>query len=358
MAAPGLACWRELTRVQRSEFGRLEDGRTVDRFVLREDGLEVSVLAYGATIQAVRVPDRDGEVADVVLGFDDLAGYLGAHPYFGATIGRFANRIGRARFALDGVEHRLPANDGPSCLHGGTVGFDHHLWSAQHGPGESVQLRHTSPDGDMGFPGELTATVTFTVTGQDLRVDYTAQTDRPTVVNLTNHSYFNLAASAAPVDRHEVRLAASRFTPVDQDVVPTGEVAEVAGTPLDFRSFRPIGDALGESHEQLRRAKGLDHNWVIESDARGEPRLAAEVREAATGRSLQVWTDQPGVQFYTGNLLDGTVTGKGGRVYRKGDGFCLETQHFPDSPNRPSFPSTVLRPGETYRTTTVFRFGR
>jgi aldose 1-epimerase len=211
----------------------------------------------------------------------------------------------------------------------------------------------------MGFPGELTATVTFTVTGQDLRVDYTAQTDRPTVVNLTNHSYFNLAGSGAgPVHDHEVRLAASRFTPVDQDVIPTGELAEVAGTPLDFRTFRAVGDALGESHEQLRRAKGLDHNWVIDGDAGAAPRLAAEVREATTGRSLQVWTDQPGVQFYTGNLLDGTLTGKAGRVYGKGDAFCLETQHFPDSPNQPSFPSTVLRPGETFSSTTLFRFGR
>ena len=350
--------------MQRSEFGRLEDGRSVDRFVLGGDGLEVSVLAYGATIQAVRVPDRAGKVDDVVLGFDDLAGYLGSHPYFGATIGRFANRIGRARFTLDGVEHRLPSNDGPSCVHGGTVGFDRHLWSARAGrgseadsssTGESVELTHVSPDGDMGFPGTLTATVAFTVNGRDLRIDYTATSDRPTVVNLTNHSYFNLAGTGS-VEDHEVRLLASRFTPVDENVVPTGELTEVSGTPLDFGSFRPIGPALREPHEQLRRARGLDHNWVIDGAGDGSLRLAAQVREPSNGRALEVWTDQPGVQFYTGNLLDGTLVGKSGSVYSTGAGLCLETQHFPDSPNRPAFPSTVLRPGETYRTSTVFRF--
>ena len=342
--------------MERSAFGRLEDGRTVDRFVLRSDVLEVAVLTHGATVQSVLVPDRDGNMDDIVLGFDELGGYLAPHAYIGATVGRYANRIARGRFSLDGTEHRLPVNDGPTCLHGGTDGFDRQLWSARAGSGsESVELTHVSPDGDMGFPGRLTATVTFAVNGRDLRIDYTATSDQPTVVNLTNHSYFNLAGTGS-VEHHEVRLLASRFTPVDESVVPTGEITEVAGTPLDFCSFRPVGPALREPHEQLRHARGFDHNWVIDGAGDGALRLAAQVREPGNGRALEVWTDQPGVQFYTGNLLDGTLVGKAGRVYQKGAGFCLETQHFPDSPNRPAFPSTVLRPGETYRTSTVFRF--
>jgi aldose 1-epimerase len=345
--------------VEQSSFGRLADGRAVDRILLRSDALEVGVLTHGATVQSVLVPDRDGRVDDVVLGFDDLGGYLAPHPYFGATIGRYANRIAQARFTLDGVEHELPANNGPSCLHGGTVGFDRHLWTAHESSGprgsESVELSHVSPDGDMGFPGALTATVTFTVSGPDLRIDYRATTERPTVVNMTNHSYFNLAGAGSATD-HEVHLLASRFTPVDDTVVPTGEITEVAGTPLDFTSFRTIGSALEQPHDQLRRAQGLDHNWVIDGAGDGAMRLAAAVREPSSGRVMEVWTDQPGVQFYTGNLLDGTLVGKGGHVYRKGDAFCLETQHFPDSPNQPAFPSTALRPGETYRTSTVFRF--
>jgi aldose 1-epimerase len=349
--------------VQRSEFGVLADGRGVDRFVLGGGALQVAVLAYGGIIQSVLVPDRDGRLDDVVLGFDDLAGYLGSPTYFGATIGRYANRIAGGRFTLAGVEHQLPVNDGPTCLHGGTVGFDKHLWSVQESSSrESVRLSHVSPDGDMGFPGQLTATVTFTVHGSDLRIDYTARTDRPTVVNLTNHSYFNLAgAGSGSVHDHEVRLLASRFTPVDEVLIPTGALAAVAGTPMDFASNRSIGAALrdGQDDEQVRRAAGgFDHTWVVDgSEHRGE-QLVAQAREPTTGRTLEVRTDQPGVQFYTGSLLDGSVVGKDGRAYQKGDAFCLETQHFPDSPNQPSFPSTVLRPGETYRTSTVFRFGR
>ena len=345
-------------------FGHVEDGRTVDRVVLRSDQLEVVILTYGATVQAVRTGDRDGRVDDVVLGFDDLAGYLAPHPYIGAVVGRFANRIARGRFTLDGVEHRLPVNDGPNCMHGGTVGFDRHIWTAREltaqngGEGDRVELRHVSPDGDMGFPGELSATVTYTVRGGELRVDYQAWTDRPTVLNLTNHSYFNLAgAGSGSVEDHQVRLLANRFTPVDADLIPTGEPASVAGTPLDFRSPRAVGAALRDGHEQVVRARGYDHNWVLDGDGDGSLHLAAEAQEPASGRRLEVWTDQPGVQFYSGNFLDGTLVGKGGRVYRQGDAFCLETQHFPDSPNQPSFPSTVLRPGEAYRTSTAFRFG-
>jgi aldose 1-epimerase len=347
--------------VQRSEFGRLDDGRPVERYVLGGDALQVAVLAYGATIQSLLVPDRDGRVDDVVLGFDDLAGYLAPHPYFGATVGRYANRVAGGRFSLDGVEHQLPVNDGPNCVHGGPAGFDKALWSAQAAGADSVQLRHTSPDGDMGFPGRLTASVTFTVIGSDLRIDYEATTDGATVVNLTNHSYFNLAgAGAGSVEDHEVRVQASRYTPVDEVLIPTGELAAVEGTPMDLRTFRPIGAALedGREDEQIRRAAGgFDHNWVIDGSEPAREQLAAQAREPATGRTLEVWTDQPGVQFYTGSLLDGKVVGKSGRTHQKGDAFCLETQHFPDSPNQPVFPSTVLRPGETYRTSTVFRFG-
>jgi aldose 1-epimerase len=347
--------------VQRSEFGRLDDGRSVERFVLGGAALQVSVLTYGATIQSVRVPDRDGRVDDVVLGFDDLVGYLAPHPYFGATVGRYANRIAGGRFSLAGAEHRLPVNDGPNCLHGGTVGFDKALWSARAAGVDSVELSHVSPDGDMGFPGQLTASVTFTVSGSDLRIAYEATTDQATVLNLTNHSYFNLAgAGSGSVDDHEVRVLANRYTPVDEVLIPTGELAAVAGTPMDLRSPRPIGAALrdGQGDEQVRRAAGgFDHNWVIDESERGGERLAAEVHEPTTGRRLEVWTDQPGVQLYTGSLLDGTVVGKGGRAYEKGDAFCLETQHFPDSPNQPAFPSTVLRAGGTFTTSTVFRFG-
>ena len=347
--------------MQRSEFGRLDGGRSVDRFVLGGDALQVAVLTYGATIQSVLVPDRDGRVDDVVLGFDDLAGYLAPHPYFGATIGRYANRIAGGRFTLAGVEHQLPVNDGPNCLHGGTVGFDKALWSVRAASADSVALSHVSPDGDMGFPGQLTVRVTFTVSGSDLRINYAATTDQATVVNLTNHSYFNLAgAGAGSAEDHEVRVLPSRYTPVDEALIPTGELADVAGTPMDLRSFRPIGAALrdGQGDEQVRRAAGgFDHNWAIDGMVRGADRLAAQVREPTTGRTLEVWTDQPGVQFYTGSLLDGTVVGKGGRAYEKGDGFCLETQHFPDSPNQPAFPSTVLRAGGTFTTGTVFRFG-
>jgi len=346
--------------MESAPFGRLKDLRSVERLVLRSHQLEVALLTFGATIASVRTPDRHGRVDDVVLGFDDLDGYLGPHPYFGAVIGRFANRIAGGRFTLDGEEHQLPVNNGPNCMHGGTVGFDRHVWSA-HEPrdpdgGDAVELRHVSPDGDMGFPGELAANVTYTVRDGDLRVDYEATTDRATVVNLTNHSYFNLAgAGSGTVEGHEMRLAASRFTPVDADLIPTGELAPVAGTPLNFVTSQPIGAALRTGAEQVVRARGFDHNWVIDG-ADGSVRLAAQVREPNSGRVLEVWTDQPGVQFYSGNFLDATLAGKGGRVYRQGDAFCLETQHFPDSPNQPEFPSTVLRPGETYRTSTVFRF--
>jgi aldose 1-epimerase len=339
----------------RESFGRTPDGREVERVVLRSDVVEVAVLSFGATVQSVLVPDAQGRVDDVVLGFDELDGYLGPHPYLGSVIGRYANRIADGRFPLDGEQHQVPVNNGPNALHGGTEGFDHRLWDVAEATEESVTLRLVSPHGDMGFPGRLEAEVSYRLSGGDLRLDYRATTDRPTVVNLTNHTYWNLAGGGT-VEGHEVQVEASGFTPVDADLIPTGDVARVDGTPFDFRSPRLLGDRLRDADEQLLRAQGYDHNLVLDGEA-GTLRPVARVRDPGSGRTLEVSTDQPGLQLYSGNFLDGTLVGKRGRTYRQGDAFCLETQHFPDSPNRPEFPSTVLQPGEVYATTTVFRLG-
>jgi aldose 1-epimerase len=337
--------------VRREVFGVLPDGREVARFVLRSGEHEVAVLTYGAVLQSVRVPDARGDAGDVVLGFDDLDGYLADDGFQGAVVGRFANRIARARFALDGVEHVLPANHGEACLHGGPDGFARRLWSAREVP-DGVELTLTSPDGDMGFPGELTATVRYELTDEGLSLGYGAATDAPTVVNLTNHAYWNLAGTGT-VEDHVLELPGSRFVAVDEALIPTG-IEPVDGTPLDFRSPRRIGDRLRAPAEQLRRARGYDHAWLPDGSGM---RLAARVRDPVSGRVLEVRSDQPSVQFYSGNFLDGSAAGRGGRAHRQGDGLCLETQHLPDSPNRPEFPSTVLRPGERYETRTVFRFG-
>jgi aldose 1-epimerase len=344
--------------MEQREFGKLDDGTSVAAMSIGGGDLEVEVLTYGAIVQSLRVPDVTGEVDDVVLGFDDLSGYVGTHPYFGAVIGRYANRIAKGRFSLDGKDYEVPVNNGPNSLHGGTEGFDRRVWSVEDSTSENaVTLRLVSPDGDMGYPGELTATVTYTVEGSDLRVDYTATTDAPTVLNLTNHSYFNLAGQGSgTVENHRLELDAARFTRVDDTAIPTGELAGVDGTPMDFRSPKRIGESLRTEDEQLLWGQGYDHNWVLDDAPEGSVRRAARVVEPAGGRVLEVWTDQPGVQFYSGNFLDGTIVGKAGRIYRQGDAFCLETQHFPDSPNQRSFPSTVLRPGETFTSTTVFRF--
>jgi aldose 1-epimerase len=303
------------------------------------------------------VPDRDGRPANVVLGFDRLQGYLDhPDPYFGALIGRYGNRIAEGSFTLDGAEHRLPVNNGANSLHGGETGFDRRLWTAT--PFDSgLELRLVSPDGDQGYPGTLNVTVRYTLTVENaLRIDYLATTDAPTVVNLTNHSYFNLAGEGTgDVYDHLLQLDASQFTPVDAGLIPTGEIAPVAGTPLDFREPVAVGERIRAGHAQLEHAGGYDHNWVLDRPAEGLTR-AARVSEPTTGRVLTVHTTEPGVQFYSGNFLDGTMRGTGGRLYRQGDGLALETQHFPDSPNQPAFPSTVLRPGETYRSTTVYEF--
>ena len=346
------------TEITCASWGRTAEG-PVDRYTLAGDGgLTVRVLTYGGILQSIEVPDRAGRPANVALGFGDLQSYLdNPGPYFGAIIGRFGNRIAGGRFALDGVTRHVPVNDGPNSLHGGTTGFDRRIWAAEPVP-DGLRLTHVSPDGDQGFPGELTVTVGYTLTaGTGLRIDYTATTTAPTVVNLTNHSYFNLGGEGSgPVSGHLLRLDADHYTPVDATLIPTGEIAPVDGTPMDFRTPTAIGARIRDDFGQLRHGRGYDHNWVLR-DARGELRVAAEVTDPAGGRTLTVRTTEPGVQFYSGNFLDGTVTGTSGRAYRQGDGLALETQHFPDSPNHPHFPSTVLRPGETFRSTTVLDFG-
>ena len=334
--------------------------RPVERWVLRAGLLEAAVLTYGATIQSLHVPDRDGATADVVLGFPTLDGYLGAQPYLGATIGRYANRISRGRFTLDGTEHRLPVNRAPNCLHGGPDAFDRRVWAAT--PAESagsvgVRLELVSPAGDNGFPGELRVGVTMTLTASALRLDYDATTDAPTVVNLTNHAYVNLAgAGTGTVEDHVLEIAAGQITVVGPDEVPTGELAPVEGTPFDFRTPTAIGARLRQADPQLVQAQGYDHNYVLDRAADDPPSFAARLRHPGSGRVLEVWTDQPGIQLYTGNFLDGTLVGKDGRVYRQTDALCLETQHFPDSVNQPGFPSTTLRPGERFASRTELRF--
>lgn len=303
-------------------------------FTLETAEIRACVLDYGATLIALHVPDRDGVFGDVVLGFDDPERYRGPHPYFGGTIGRYANRIAAGRFALEGTTFRLNCNDGPNHLHGGRIGFDRVSWKASHS-GNRLELTYHSPDGEEGYPGALDVAVRYTVEGGSLRIDYLATTDRPTVVNLTNHSYFNLAGRGTIHD-HVLRIDASRYLPVDEYLIPTGEVTDVAGTDFDFRSPKAL------------REPAFDHTFVLEGDV--------EVSEPSSGRTMRITTSQPGVQFYSGNLLDGTVTGKGGTPYVRHAALCLEPQRYPDSPNRPQFPSTVLKPGMLYREFTVYSF--
>ncbi len=342
-------------------FGEMPDGTAVDLYALRNaGGCEVRITNYGGIVVSLTVPDREGKLDDVVLGFETLGQYLAGSPYFGALIGRYGNRIGAARFTLDGVEYTLAANDAANSLHGGDRGFDKVLWQAKAIESEkedSLELTYLSADGEEGYPGNLSVTVVYTWTGDnELRIDYTATTDRKTVLNLTHHSYFNLAGAGAGDNlAHEMLINADRFTPVDAYLIPTGELRGVAGTPMDFRQPTAIGERIDADDEQLALAGGYDHNWVL-NGADGSPAPAARVHEPTTGRIMEVLTTEPGIQFYAGNFLDGSQVGKGGRAYPYRSAFCLETQHFPDSPNRPEFPSTVLGPGETYRQTTVYRF--
>jgi aldose 1-epimerase len=347
----------------RSSFGQLPDGRSVDQFTLTNaHGIEVRLITYGGIITSIRTPDRSGQLDDVVLGFDSLAGYLKDSPYFGAIVGRYANRIANGQFSLDGTTYHLTKNNGPNSLHGGVRGFDKVVWTGepfQTDSGVGVTLRYTSKDGEEGFPGMLVARVTYTLTPRDeLVVDYEATSDKATPVNLSQHTYWNLHGTAGgDILDHLLTLDASAFTPVDSTLIPTSEIAPVAGTPFDFRTATPIGTHIGQENTQLRFGGGYDHNWVLDRGSATGLMHAARLVEPSSGRTLDVSTTEPGVQFYSGNFLDGTIRGKSGRVYGHRTGLCLETQHFPDSPNHANFPSTILRPGATYRARTVFRFG-
>jgi aldose 1-epimerase len=351
------------SKMQEQPFGKTEDGQAVDLYTLTNDkGMEVSITNFGATVVSIKVPDRNGKMADVVLGYDDLKGYETGTAFFGGTVGRYANRIAHGQFTLDGKVYHLPKNDGDNTLHGGLKSFNKHLWTAKDvstSSAQALQLMYLSKDGEEGFPGNLTATVTFTLPAErnELRIDYGATTDKDTVVNLTNHSYFNLDGEGnGTILGAEVMLNAKQFTPIDATLIPTGELRNVQGTPFDFTKLTPIGTRINDDNEQIKFGKGYDHNWVIDRKIPGSLTLAAEAYDPKSGRELQVLTTEPGVQFYTGNMLDGTIHGKGGKIYKRRYAFCLETQHFPDSPNHPNFPSTELKPGEHFHSTTIFRF--
>ncbi|MFI0449628.1 aldose epimerase family protein [Actinomadura sp. 6N118] len=346
--------------IQKDLFGTLADGTKVWRYTLTSGKVRVRIITYGGIVQTLETPDRRGRTTNVALGFrtlDDYVAHNNPGPYFGALIGRYANRIARGTFTLDGVTYSLPINNDPNSLHGGTKGFDTKVWTATPAQSQdtvSLRLDLTSPHLDMGYPGTLKTTATYSLSGSALRIDYRATTDRATVVNLTNHSYFNLAGEGSgTIYDHRLRLNASRYTPVDSTLIPTGRLAPVAGTPLDFTRSTAIGARIRDGHQQLVYGQGYDHNYVVDGSGL---RLHARVSEQDSGRVLSMYSDQPGIQFYSGNFLDGTLYGTSGRAYRQGDGFALETQHFPDSPNQPQFPSTVLRPGQTYRTATVYAF--
>jgi aldose 1-epimerase len=363
---------RPAAAVVREAFGATERGEAVSVYTLKNaHGIELRVLDYGGIIVSLKLPDRTGRLDDVVLGYDSLAGYERASPYFGAIIGRYGNRIARGRFTLDGRTYTLATNNGPNHLHGGARGFDKVVWDVApfEGPDSvGLILRYTSRDGEEGYPGTLHATVTYSLTNRNALIfDYHATTDRATPVNLTQHSYFNLAGDGrGDILGHVVTLHADQFTPVDSTLIPTGERKSVAGTPLDFRSPTPIGDRIDADDAQLRHGRGYDHNFVLNKGGKGgkggrggtegEPTLAARVYEPSSGRVMEISTTEPGLQFYTGNFLDGTLRGKQGVVYRQRYGFAMETQHFPDSPNQPGFPSTILRPGGEYRSRTVYAF--
>jgi aldose 1-epimerase len=339
-------------KVTRSSFGKLPDGRAVEALTLSNGGMQAKIMTYGAAVVSLTAPDKNGKYADIVLGMDSIDGYVKGVPYFGAIVGRYGNRIAKGTFQLDGKTYKLAINNGENSLHGGLKGFDKQIWTAREANG-GVEFTYVSKDGEEGYPGTLTAKVLYTLTPQnELRIEYTATTDKPTVVNLTNHTYFNLAGEGDNL-QHQVMINADRFTPVDKGLIPTGELKPVKGTPFDFTKLTAIGARIEQKDEQLVFGGGYDHNWVLNGTGM---KKAAEVYEPKTGRVMEVFTEEPGLQFYTGNFLDGTITGKGGRVYQRRAAFCMETQHFPDSPNKPSFPSTRLDPGKTYHTVTMYKF--
>lgn len=346
--------------VNKAVYGMTPDGEAVDVYTLTNpQGMEVRAITYGGIITSLRVPDRNGKLEDVALGFDNLEGYLKNPPFFGAIIGRYGNRIAKGQFTLDGKTYGLAINNPPNHLHGGVKGFDKVVWKAEsfkEDDAVGIVFTHTSPDGDEGYPGTLSLRVTYTLTaGNELEVDYEATTDKATPINLTQHTYFNLAGEGSgDVLEHQLTIHASRYTPVDSTLIPTGELAPIEGTPLDFRTPTAVGARINDNHQQIRYGNGYDHNFVIDRSGEGLV-SAARVVEPTSGRVLEVSTTEPGMQFYTGNFLNGLM-GKSGHIYAQRTGFCLETQHFPDSPNKPEFPNTILRPGETYRSKTVFAF--
>jgi aldose 1-epimerase len=362
-AACLIGCAPALSKVQISKesFGAAPDGTPVDIYTLRNaKGFEAKITNYGGVVVSLKAPDRQGTLADVVLGFDNLSDYIKGCPYFGALIGRYGNRIAKGKFDLNGKTYTLATNDGPNHLHGGVKGFDKVVWKGQSsyrndGREPSLLLKYVSKDGEEGYPGTLTVNASYTLTEDNaLRLDFDATTDSDTIVNLTHHSYFNLAGQG-DVLGHEVMIQSNQFTPVDNTLIPTGELRSVQGTPFDFNAPTAIGARINQEDEQLKFCKGYDHNWVVNKSA-GELGLMARVYEPSSGRVLEVLSNEPGLQFYTGNFLDGKLQGKNGKFYQFRSGFCMEPQHYPDSPNKPNFPSVVLKPGETYKHTIIYRF--
>lgn len=351
---------RPESRIEKRAFGKLEDGTTVDTYTLKNrNGLQLEITNYGGTVVTLLTPDRRGRFADIVLGYADVRGLGSDTSYFGALIGRYANRIARGKFTLNGVEYHLPQNNGVNHLHGGLKGFHKVLWQAREVPradGVALELTYFSKDNEEGYPGNLSVTATYVLTNaNELRIEYAATTDKETVVNFTHHSYFNLVgAGSGDILGHELKINADRFTPVDETLIPTGELRAVKGTPFDFTRATAIGSRINQTDQQLIFGKGYDHNFVLNKKGQ-ELSLAANVYEPSSGREIEMWTTEPGVQLYSGNFLD-KVPGKAGKIYQKRGGFCLEAQHFPDSPNQPGFPSTVLKPGERYTQTTVYKF--
>jgi aldose 1-epimerase len=343
-------------------FGKTPDGQAVDLYVLtNREGMEVAISSFGGAVVSLKAPDRNGKFADVVLGYDTLDGYVNDKSNFGFIIGRYANRIGHAQFSLDGQTYTLAKNNDENSLHGGIKGFSKQVWSAKQlssKDGQALELSYLSKDGEEGFPGNLKATVIYTLTDTNaLKIDYSATTDKKTVVNLTNHSYFNLSGTGSgDILNTLLTIKADKFTPVDAGLIPTGELRDVQDTPFDFRNPTAIGASINQDDEQLKLGHGYDHNFVVRGGGRGSAVLAARAVDPSSGRVLEVWTTEPGVQLYTGNFLDGTTVGKGGKTYALHAAFCLETQHYPDSPNRPSFPSVILNPGARYRTETTYKF--
>ena len=361
VAEAGSASAATQPSISSEPWGNTDEGPVTRWTLSNGHGLRVRILDYGGILQTIETPDRRGRMGNVALGFDNLPDYVAKSPYFGCITGRYANRIALGTFTLDGVTYHLPINNPPNSLHGGTRGFDKHIWDTtpfKHGHDVGLVMRYTSPDGDQGYPGTLHSQVTYTITRSGgIRMDYKATTEAPTIINLTNHAYWNLAGEgSSDIYDHRLLLRADRYTPVDPTLIPTGAIDSVHGTPLDFTRLTAIGARIRDSHPQLVIGRGYDHNWVLTRHGSGLE-LAARVTEPSSGRVLSILTDQPGIQFYSGNFLDATLVGTSGRMYRQGDGFALETQHYPDSPNHPNFPSTVLRPGETYRTTTIYQLG-